>query len=497
MSTGDTDTKRVVHRAQISRMAIVAMAAGALLCIGQQALALQAPALDATREPVTQLSAPLTAVEPAASTGQLLPLASTVDLYYRSRGNAPLWFRDASTRQAAKLLPTILRRGQIEGLANVAELARGVEAAIARAESPVPLLPVPRKGVKPAPVPNPFLAEDKLLSAAWVQYVRMLHGPVSDISFGDPALAPRAPLPDRILHEARKASSLAQHVSAVSMVNPVYARLREMAWSKVRPDPQLQLVRASFVEEPVLTNLRRARLLPATGRYLVVNLATARVWMYQDGRASDSMKVVIGKTDTPTPMLAGTIHYATFNPYWNIPTDVARRVVAPVVLKRGVSYLRSARYEVASDWTDQASVVDPTTIDWKAVANGTTTVRIRQLPGSANMMGVIKFPFANDRGIYLHDTPHKELFAKARRYYSLGCVRLEDAPRLARWLFGGEPPVPTDAPEQHVKLGSPVPIFVTSLTLPEETPADPAQLTSATVTDPLGGMKSLESSAQR
>jgi murein L,D-transpeptidase YcbB/YkuD len=281
------------------------------------------------------------------------------------------------------------------------------------------------------------------------------------------------------------------------MVNPVYARLREMAWSKVRPDPHLQLVSASFVEEPMLTNLRRARLLPATGRYLVVNLATAKLWMYQDGRVSDSMKVVIGKTDTPTPMLAGTIHYATFNPYWNIPTDVARRVVAPIVVKRGVSYLRSARYEVASDWTDQASVVDPTAIDWKAVANGTTTVRIRQLPGSANMMGVIKFPFANDRGIYLHDTPHKELFAKPRRYYSLGCVRLEDAPRLARWLFGGEPPAPTDAPEQHVKLGSPVPIFVTSLTLPEEVPADPAQLTSATVTDPLGGMKSLESSTQR
>jgi murein L,D-transpeptidase YcbB/YkuD len=270
-----------------------------------------------------------------------------------------------------------------------------------------------------------------------------------------------------------------------------------MAWNKVRPDPQLQMVSASFVEEPVLTNLRRARLLPATGRYLVVNLATAQLWMYEDGRATDSMKVVIGKADTPTPMLAGTIHYATFNPYWNIPTDVTRRVVAPLVIKRGVSYLKAARYEVASGWTDDATVVDPATVDWKSVADGTTRIRVRQLPGAANMMGKIKFGFANDLGIYLHDTPAKNLFAKAKRSYSLGCVRVEDAQRLARWLFRSEPPVPTDAPEQHVKLGAPVPIYLTHLTLPEEVPTDSTELTSASITDPLAGPASGESSANR
>jgi murein L,D-transpeptidase YcbB/YkuD len=273
------------------------------------------------------------------------------------------------------------------------------------------------------------------------------------------------------------------------MVNPIYARLRELAWSRVRPDPQLQLASASIADEPVLTNLRRARILPASGRFLVVNLATATLWMYQDGQVSDSMKVIIGKADTPTPMLAGTIHYATFNPYWNIPTDVTRRVVAPLVIKRGVAYLKSARYEVASGWTDEATVVDPTTIDWKAVADGTTLVRVRQLPGAANMMGKIKFGFANDHGIYLHDTPAKQLFAKAKRAYSLGCVRVEDAQRLARWLFGAEPPPVTDLPEQHVKIALPVPIFLTHLTLPEDVPADGAQLTSAgaTMTDPLAG----------
>lgn len=458
------------------------------------------PIADAAPEPVAQLTpVPLVAVPPPppSASGPLLSAAATVDLYYQSRGNAPLWFRDAASREAAKLIPAILRRGQIEGLANAGELARTVEAAIARAETPPPPAPAPRKGAKPTPAANPFVAEDKILSAAWVQYVGALHRPLPEMTFGDPALAPRAPLPDRILHLAQTAPSLVQHVQSVSMVNPVYARLRDLAWSKVRPEPQLQLASASALDEPVTTNLRRARVFPATGRFLVVNLATARLWMYQDGRVTDSMKVVIGKADTPTPMLAGTIHFATFNPYWNIPTDVTRRVVAPLVIKRGVAYLKSSRYEVASDWTDQATVLDPATIDWKAVADGTVRVRVRQLPGPANMMGKIKFGFANDQGIYLHDTPAKNLFAKAKRAFSLGCVRVEDAQRLARWLFGQEPPLPADAPEQHVRIGSPVPIYLTHLTLPEEVWADGTQLTSASaaVTDPLAG--SADASANR
>jgi len=459
---------------------------------------------DGAPEPLTELTpVPLVAVPPAppppppTAAGTLLSAGPIVEIYYQARGNAPLWFRDAASREAAKMLPAILRRGQIEGLANAAELAGTVEAAIARAQNPPPPAPAPKKGSKPAPPANPFVAEDKILSAAWVQYVRTLHGPLSEMSFGDPALAPKAPLPDRILHLAQKAPSLAQHVQSVSTVNPVYARLRDLAWSKARPDPLLQLASAAAADEPVLTNLRRARVLPASGRFLVVNLATAKLWMYQDGRATDSMKVVIGKADTPTPMLAGTIHYATFNPYWNIPTDVTRRVVAPLVIKRGVSYLKSARYEVASGWTDEATTIDPATVDWKAVADGTTRVRVRQLPGAANMMGAIKFGFANDHGIYLHDTPAKALFAKAKRAYSLGCVRVEDAARLARWLFGHEPSAAADVPEQHVKIGSPVPIYLTHLTLPDEVPADGAQLTSASasVTDPLAG--SAESSANR
>ena len=119
---------------------------------------------------------------------------------------------------------------------------------------------------------------------------------------------------------------------------------------------------------------------------------------------------------------------------------------------------------MASDWTDEATVVPPDEVDWKAVAAGDTQVRIRQLPGKKNMMGAIKFNFPNSTGIYLHDTPQKDLFAKDKRNFSLGCIRVEDAQRLAGWLLGAEPVAPSAEPEQHVQLPKSVPVFVTYLT---------------------------------
>ena len=87
-----------------------------------------------------------------------------------------------------------------------------------------------------------------------------------------------------------------------------------------------------------------------------------------------------------------------------------------------------------------------------------------QLPGPANSMGRIKFPFPNSEDIYLHDTPNKNLFASDDRTLSHGCIRLEDAERLGRWLMGHDPQSDSREPEQNVLLPSPVPIYVTYLT---------------------------------
>lgn len=203
--------------------------------------------------------------------------------------------------------------------------------------------------------------------------------------------------------------------------------------------------------------------LPMRGRSVLVDAASARLFMIEDGQVRDSMRVIVGKPSAATPELRTSLTYATLNPYWHVPTDLARTLTAPNVLKHGVSYLRERGYEVVSKFGRGARVLDPESVDWQAVADGREVAYVRQRPGPANSMGEMKFSLAAGGQIYLHDTPRKELFESEDRNLSAGCVRLEDAERFAAWLLGDEPDVSSAAPEQHVPLPGAVPITITYL----------------------------------
>lgn len=366
----------------------------------------------------------------------------TVAGFYQSRRNAPLWLSERSGDAAHKLI-TILKRAQLDGLASGPRLAAEAEAALARARSGDPAAKA---------------QAERILSSAWVQYVRTLRTPVAGMIYGDSSLAPRPARADVILMQAAGARSLSEHVEAVSRVNPFYAQLREAAWNEV------QLGGQTMPDRRVLTNLERARALPAKGRFVVVDAASQQLFMFEDGQVRDSMKVVVGKPEHATPMIASRIHYATLNPYWNVPEDLLRERIAPNVVKLGLGYLQSKGYEVLSGYDEDAELIDPKSVDWKGVADGRVKVRVRQRPGDGNAMGEVKFSFPNSAGIYLHDTPDKQLFAESKRTFSAGCVRLEDASRLGRWLLGREPRPSGDAPEQHVQLREGVPVYITYLT---------------------------------
>ena len=219
-------------------------------------------------------------------------------------------------------------------------------------------------------------------------------------------------------------------------------------------------------ESRIALNLERVRHLPAPaiGRHIVVDAAAQQLWLFDGVRIVDSMKVIVGKPAEPTPMLAALIRYASLNPYWNVPPDLVAKRIAPHVLSDGPSYLRAEGYEILSDWSDAARPIDPSGVDWRAVAAGEKALPVRQLPGPANMMGAMKFMFPNRFGVYLHDTPEKGLFGDADRRRSSGCVRLEDARRVASWLFGKVPEAPDQGGEYHVPLDRPVPVYITYLT---------------------------------
>jgi murein L,D-transpeptidase YcbB/YkuD len=392
-------------------------------------------------------AAPAVAANPVPATPAMtipsVPSDASVQRFYAARRDAPLWFTAGRPSPAAMQLVSILQRASLDGLSSAPLLASQATVAMQRAQTG-----------NPADV----LAADKMLSTAWVLYSQALAAPTGGMEYGDPYLAPRRMSGDAILAIAAAAPSLAQHVAEVSHVNDIYASLRDAAWAEKQA--------TGAVSQRLIANLDRARVLPGKGKFLIVNVADQRLTMYEQGRPVDSMKVIVGKpvAAKETPLVASRISYATFNPYWHVPPEMTGRIIATNVLSMGDKYLTSRGYEVVSGYTDDARVLSRDEVNWKDVKSGKQQVWVRQLPGPGNSMGKLKFQFPNKTGIYLHDSPEKELFHESKRYLSAGCIRLEDAKRLGAWLLQREPTPASDAPEQNVLLPKGVPVYVTYLT---------------------------------
>jgi murein L,D-transpeptidase YcbB/YkuD len=226
---------------------------------------------------------------------------------------------------------------------------------------------------------------------------------------------------------------------------------------------------AQYYEQLIIINIERAKRLPAPEeqrKYVIVDAGGARLSMWDNGRMVDSMKIVVGKAETATPMMAAYIKYASVNPYWNVPPELVRNLIGPRVVAQGVSYLTEREYQVLTDLGDGGRVLDPNTIDWQAVVDGRQEVSLRRLPSPANSMGMMKFMLPNYFGIYLHDSPEKDHFTKNELWISNGCVRVEDYKRLASWLFGGYVPKGSNPKvEEEVNLPTPVPVYMTYLTV--------------------------------
>jgi murein L,D-transpeptidase YcbB/YkuD len=226
---------------------------------------------------------------------------------------------------------------------------------------------------------------------------------------------------------------------------------------------------ADYYEKLIIINMERAKRLPAPEeqpKYVLVDEGDARLSMWENGRKVDEMKVVVGKSESATPMMAAYIKYVSANPYWNVPPDLVRNLIAPRIVSQGVSYLTEREYQVLSDLTENAKVIDPHTVDWQAVVDGRENVALRRLPSPANSMGMMKFMLPNYFGIYLHDSPEKEHFTKNELWISNGCVRLEDYKRLAKFLFDGVVPKGKDPKvEEEIDLPQPVPVYMTYLTV--------------------------------
>lgn len=516
ITAGRRKSRRRLRRERIRRWSLAAVAGVALatLAIGAArlvppvvGLASTAPVREAIATELTRTHAP-----------------PDVVAFYAAREDRPLWVETSGLWPAWRLRP---------------EAAQAEAIALGPAPGPVTgtdrptldrLIAASANG-RPADLARAEVA----LSLALADHVLRRPAKGAELAFVDPDL--RAPAtPGAVLARTASAPSLAEGLTALDAVNPIYAALREdlaryrSEWSRL---PQVQVpagpalgqgasgervrllrvrlgladggqadhpfdtplaaaVRhfqaahglpptgeadaatlaalnagARYYERLIEANLERARALPpiTARRFILVNVAARKLWLYENGQPKDSMKVIVGEPREQTPMMAGLIRYLVVNPYWNVPVDLVRDRLAPKVLQFGPSYLQSENMQVLSDWGDDAAEVDPATVDWAAVAAGKTELRVRQRPGGDNMMGAVKFMLPNELGIYLHDTPEKDAFLQPDRLLSAGCVRVERATEIKSWLLGRDSIDATwVAPEQRVDLDAATPVYITYLT---------------------------------
>ncbi len=188
--------------------------------------------------------------------------------------------------------------------------------------------------------------------------------------------------------------------------------------------------------EQILINLERWHQLPRDlgDNYIEVNIPDYRLKVVEMGHSIRTMRVVVGRRNRPTPVLAGRMTYLEVNPYWTVPPQIAKKDILPKI-QEDPSYLIRQKIRVFESWQRSAVELDPFGIDWNQLNADHFPYKLRQEPAPSNALGQIKFMFPNKMSVYLHDTPSKELFQQDKRSFSSGCVRLENPLDLASYLL--------------------------------------------------------------
>lgn len=183
--------------------------------------------------------------------------------------------------------------------------------------------------------------------------------------------------------------------------------------------------------QKALNDVRVLYDLQLNGPVVVMNIPSATLQLYENSRIVLESKVVVGRKSTPTPEFTGVIHEVVLFPWYTVPTDIAVKEALPLI-KRNTQYVEDNNLQVLDA---QGQPVNPYTVNWRTVRADSFPYTLRQSTGCDNGMGMIRFNFQNLAGVYLHDTPWTVLFKMSRRYLSRGCIRLEKAIDLARYIL--------------------------------------------------------------
>lgn len=200
-------------------------------------------------------------------------------------------------------------------------------------------------------------------------------------------------------------------------------------------------------------------------RHVFINIADFSMTMFDDGQPVFRTRTVVGQSRRhQTPEFVDELEFIVVNPIWNVPFSIATEEILPQ-LRENPQYLQENNMILV----DSDRPADQ--IDWSTVTRASFPGRIKQRPGADNALGSVKFLFPNRHSIYMHDTPSRKLFARDRRDFSHGCVRLADPREFALLLLslqdGVDDPearfeaLRARAGEQWVRIDDPFPVYLT------------------------------------
>lgn len=170
-------------------------------------------------------------------------------------------------------------------------------------------------------------------------------------------------------------------------------------------------------------------------RYIIVNIPAQQIETVSAGTVYSLHNAIVGRPSRPTPVVMTPLTTIRFNPYWNAPASIVEKDILPRMLSKGSSKVMADMNMKVFDGVGGPEV-DPDKINWRKVR--VDDYHFRQEPGGSNAMATAKIEFTSPFGIYLHDTPEPHLFQTGNRFYSSGCVRVENVSVFIDWVLQGQ-----------------------------------------------------------
>jgi len=230
-------------------------------------------------------------------------------------------------------------------------------------------------------------------------------------------------------------------LDALAPDSPFYTALKaELAAHQQSPLTSAQAEAASAAQARMAslrTSLERMRWLPRdnTAHQIYANIPTFEVVALTGDTEVSRHVAIFGEEDRQTPEFSDSITYLEFSPWWNVPASMARRDKLPD-FQNDPGAIEELGYKVLNA---SGRPVDASNINWNSISADDFPYRLRQAPGPDNALGQVKIMFPNEHAIYLHDTPHTELFDQSDRALSAGCIRVEDIMALSEWILEDTP----------------------------------------------------------